>query len=219
MKAFLQGDSSKEWREFLEFHEQVIEFQANDPIWVQGDAVAGLHSIIVGKVKVVVEDAGEVHLVRLAGNGDILGHRGLGGNWIYPVSAIALVPTTVCFLPLHAFEVVVKTNAMLSYGMMMFLAEELRVSEENQRSLPVLNRVSRTLLMNYHAFGFADDGNVLSFTISRKDIASHASTTYESAIRALADLSKHKVIDLVGKSIAILDLPRLVQLASSNAEL
>lgn len=218
MKGILQHDSTKEWKEFLEFHEQVIEIAANESIWMQGDAVTGLHSIIDGKAKVVVEDGSEVRLVRLAGNGDILGHRGLGGNWIYPVSAVALVPTSLRFLPRHAFEVIAKTNAVFSYGMMMFIAEELRLSEETQRMLPVLNRISRTLLMNYQAFGFAESSNVLSFTISRKDIASHASTTYESTVRALADLSKYKVIKLIGKSIAILDLPRLATLASSTEE-
>lgn len=210
---------SPEWLEFLAFHQQILERGANEVILQQGDPVVGVYSILEGKAKVVMQDHGDDRLIRLAGEGDLLGHRGFGGDWTYPITAIALVPTKLSFLPLHTFEVIAKTNPVFSYELMMFLAEELRASEENHLMLPVLNRVARTLMMNYRAFGFLPDSNCLSFTITRKDIATHAATTYESVIRALADLAKHKVILLEGKSICILDLARLEMLGSKPIEL
>ena len=219
MKALMKDKFSAEWLEFIEFHQQTKEFGANEVILQQGEPVVGIYSITEGQAKVMIKDNGEDRLIRLAGEGDILGHRGFGGNWTYPISAIALVPTKLGFLPLHTFEVIAKTNPVFSYELMIFLAEELRASEENHLMLPVLNRVARTLIMNYRAFGFAEGSNCLSFTITRKDISTHAATTYESVIRALADLAKHKVILLDGKSICILDLPRLVTLSSRPEEL
>ncbi|MBK7754691.1 MAG: winged helix-turn-helix domain-containing protein [Flavobacteriales bacterium] len=59
--------------------------------------------------------------------------------------------------------------------------------------------------LDMDAFGFDEkDKRKLAFTISRRDIASAADTTYESVIRALADLQRHGIIGLVGKEIRIL---------------
>lgn len=214
MKSLLGPDCPAEWTQFIEFHQKTLHFEAGEVIIRQGDAVDGIYGIVEGKVKVVIADQEGDRLVRLAANGDILGHRGLGGDRCYPISAIALVPTTLNFIPLSVFNVIAKTNANFVFNLMMFLAEELRETERNQLLMPVLNRVARTLMFNYKSFGFEADSNRLGYTLSRKDIASHASTTYESVIRTLADLAKRKVIGLEGKAITILDLPRLQILAS-----
>jgi CRP/FNR family transcriptional regulator len=218
MKSLLGPDCAQEWTQFIEFHQKDFEFEAGDVIIRQGDPVNGIYAIVEGKVKVVINDQEGERLVRLAANGDIFGHRGLGGDHRYPISAIALIPTTVNFISLEVFQVIAKTNPSFVYNLMMFLAEELRASEENQLMMPVLNRVARTLMMNYKSFGFDENSHRLSFTISRKDIASHASTTYESVIRTLADLAKRKVLALEGKAIAILDLERLKVLATDPEE-
>ncbi len=218
MKKLLGDDSAAEWTQFIEFHQKKFEFDAGEVIIRQGEPFNGIYAIVEGKVKVVINDQDGDRLVRLAANEDIIGHRGLGGDHRYPISAIALIPTTVNFISAEVFQVIAKTNPSFVYNLMMFLAEELRASEENQLMMPVLNRVARTLMMNYRSFGFDENSNRLSFTISRKDIATHASTTYESVIRTLADLAKRKVIALEGKAIAILDLERLKVLATDPAE-
>jgi CRP-like cAMP-binding protein len=218
MKKLLGDDSAAEWTQFIEFHQKKFEFDAGEVIIRQGEPFNGIYAIVEGKVKVVINDQDGDRLVRLAANEDIIGHRGLGGDHRYPISAIALIPTTVNFISAEVFQVIAKTNPSFVYNLMMFLAEELRASEENQLMMPVLNRVARTLMMNYRSFGFDENSNRLSFTISRKDIATHASTTYESVIRTLADLAKRKVIALEGKAIVILDFERLKVLATDPAE-
>ena len=115
------------------------------------------------------------------------------------------------------FNIVAKSNIEFTYQLMMFFAEELRRSEEKILQVPVKNRVARAILTNYTVFG-ADkkDATKLSYTISRKDYASKAGTTYETVIRVLSDLNKEKIIALDGKSIIILDLTELKKLAISN---
>lgn len=214
MISLIGDDCPREWIEFLDFHQKTMEFKAGAVIIQQGDPVSGIFSIRHGKVKVVMDDHGEERLIRLAANGDILGHRGLGGDGHYPISSLALVPTTVTFLPLSVFHIVARTNAAFVHRLMMFFANELRQAEQLQLQMPVLNRVARSLMMNYDAFGLEPDTGQLTYTISRKEIASHATTTYESVIRSLADLAKRKVIRLDGKAIAILDPQTLGRLAT-----
>jgi CRP/FNR family transcriptional regulator len=98
---------------------------------------------------------------------------------------------------------------------MMFFAEELRKSEEKIMQVPVKNRVARAILTNYKVFGAEkNDSTKLSYTISRKDYASKAGTTYETVIRVLSDLNKEKIIAVEGKSIRILNLDLLNKLAN-----
>jgi CRP-like cAMP-binding protein len=216
MKKLLGSDPAPEWVEFLNFHTQILHIKANDMILNEGDAVEGLYSIVQGKVKVMQKDGEDERLVKLAGPHDILGHRGFGGDWKYPISAVAVVATELEFLPLRAFHTIAKINADFVCNLMMFFAEELRISEEKKLQLTVLQRIAKTILMNYTIFGLEEGSNFLSYTISRKDMASHAGTTYESVIRTLADLAKRDIIQLEGKTIGILDLQALKTIAAEG---
>ena len=133
MKSLLGPDCAQEWTQFIEFHQKDFEFEAGEVIIRQGDPVNGIYAIVEGKVKVVINDQEGERLLRLAANGDIFGHRGLGGDHRYPISAIALIPTTVNFISLEVFQVIAKTNPSFVYNLMMFLAEKLRASEELQK--------------------------------------------------------------------------------------
>lgn len=211
MDSFLKQHCTKDWQQFIDFHKSIITFEANSLIFSEGDEVKGLYVVNEGKVKVYSTEAdGKENIIRLASDGKIIGHRGFGGNWKYPVSAKSYVKTTMSFIPLDVFNTIAKTNTEFTYQLMMFYAEELRLSEERNTLVPVKNRIAKAILQNFEAFG-ADtkDPLKLSYTISRKDYASKVNTTYETVIRVLSELNKDKVIELQGKSIKILNLEEL----------
>jgi CRP/FNR family transcriptional regulator len=216
MDSFLKQYCSAEWREFINFHKVQKVVDANSYVFKENERTEGLYIINKGKVKVVSKDLdGKETLIRLAADGDILGHRGFGGNWTYPISAITYEKSEITFIPLNVFNVVAKSNIEFTYHLMMFFAEELRKSEEKIMQVPVKNRVARAILTNYKVFGAEkNDSTKLSYTISRKDYASKAGTTYETVIRVLSDLNKEKIIAVEGKSIRILNLDLLNKLAN-----
>jgi len=218
MESFLKQYCSREWREFIDFHKSVIEVEADTCIFREGDETKGLYIINKGKVKVVVNamDKSE-RLIRLAADGDILGHRGFGGNWTYPISARTFEKTTLTFIPIEIFKTVAKSNIEFTYNLMMFFAEELRRSEEKITMVPVKNRIAQAILLNYSVFGpDKDDEAKISLTLSRKDYASKVGTTYETVVRVLSDLNKSGLIQTVGKSIRILDFDNLKILADQR---
>lgn len=211
MDSFLKQYCTAEWQQFVNFHKSSITFEANSLIFNEGDEVKGLYIVKEGKVKVFSTEAdGKENIIRLAADGEIIGHRGFGGNWKYPVSAKTYMKTTMTFIPINVFNTIAKTNIEFTYQLMMFFAEELRSSEERNTLVPVKNRIAKAILLNFKAFG-ADEKDPLkiSYTISRKDYASKVSTTYETVIRVLSELNKDKVIELQGKSIRILNLKEL----------
>lgn len=217
MDSLLKQYCSPEWQEFVGFHKIVKEFDAEALIFNEGEPVKGLYIINSGKVKVYTTEADEKeNIVRLAADGEIIGHRGFGGDWIYPVSAKTYEKTTTTFIPLNVFNTVAKANAEFTYHLMMFFAEELRCSEQKMMQVPVKNRIAKAILMNYNVFGTnPKDTSKISYTISRKDYASKVNTTYETVIRVLSDLNKEKIIELEGKSIRILNFNKLTELSTS----
>lgn len=217
MDSFLKQYCSPEWQEFVEFHKSMVEFKADTLIFQEGDPVKGLFIINTGKVKVYSTEAdGKENILRLAADGEVVGHRGFGGDWRYPVSAKTYEKTVATFIPLNIFNTVAKANAEFSYHLMMFFAEELRFSEQKNMHVPVKNRIAKAILMNYDVFGAdAKDTAKISYTISRKDYASKVNTTYETVIRVLSELNKEKLIELQGKSIRITNLESLTNLSNS----
>lgn len=215
MPSFLKQYCSEEWIDFIEFHKSIVTIPKNNIIFHKNDTVKGLYIIEQGKVKVFdIENNDKEKIFRLAGDGEILGHRGLGGDWKYPISAKTYEDAKLSFIPVNIFNIITKTNPDFTYHLMMFYAEELRNSETKINHLQVKNRIARAILYNKKVFGTTKhDNSILAFTIPRKDYASIANTTYESVIRTLKELSDEKIISSNGKSIQILNLDALQQLA------
>jgi CRP-like cAMP-binding protein len=215
MKSFIQQFGSTEWQELITHHEERKIFRKGQIIFHAGEQTKGLYIVTKGKVKITYRQYdGTERLIRLARDGDVVGHRGFGGNWKYPISAQAMGDTQISFVPLNVFKIVAKTNPEFAYNFMIFFAEELRKSEAEIMKYPVKNLVARALLENYKVFGFEKaDSTKLSFTLSRKDLASKAGTTYETVVRVLAELSKNNIILAEGKSIHILNMDELMALS------
>jgi CRP-like cAMP-binding protein len=153
-------------------------------------------------------------IVRFAQAGAIVGHRGIGSEMIYPVSATALEPVTVCYIDLDFFQSTLKVNHTFLHELMMFYAQELQESEKNMRNLvhmPVKGRLANALLLLRDKFGSSEDGTI-DMTLSRQDLASFTGTTYETAFRIMSELIQENVIAVSGKSIAVLNVERLQQL-------
>lgn len=214
MDNVLQNYCSKEWYEFILFHSKLIDAKKDDFIFKVDEKTQGIFIISAGKIKVIKKFNNTTErIIRLASDGDIIGHRGFGGEWKYTVSAIALENSKLLFIPLEIFNDVIHTNSKFSNYMMMLFAEELRESERLASQLPVKNIVASTLLNNLQVFGYDKESTTkLAYTLSRKDMASQAGIRYETLVRMLAEFNNEKLIKIDKKSIHILDENKLVQL-------
>ncbi|MBK9593459.1 MAG: Crp/Fnr family transcriptional regulator [Crocinitomicaceae bacterium] len=217
MKSFIKQCCSGAWLDLINSSSKQVKIGAKENVFLAGDKAEGIFEIISGKVKVTSKDNLENEsLIRLAADSDILGHRGIGGDWVYHVTATALEDTTLLFIPRKTFEILARTNAEFSYKMMTLFAEELKHAEEKTLHLPVINRVANAILMNYTAFGADAKTGELNYTLSRQDFANRAITTYESTVRAIAELKSEKIIDTDNKTIFIKNLKKLQQVASAK---
>ena len=197
----------KDWLPAIDNNRKSFHFKKGELLFKEGDNMDGMYFINTGLVKVHKHWNNDKELIlRLAKNGDIVGHRGLGTDTIYPVSGTALEPTDVCYIDLDFFNSTLKVNPDFLYQLMMFFASELKESEKRMRNLAhmtVKGRIANALLYLNEKFGTTPEGNI-NIKLSRQDLASYTGTTYETLFRTMNELAEEKAIRMDGKTIIIL---------------
>lgn len=217
--CYLCKQCLKDWIPAIAVNRSNLKFKKGEMIFTEGDEVKGIYFVYSGRVKVHKKWNGDKELIlRFADQGAIVGHRGLGGDLNYPVSATALETTLVCFIELDFFMSSLKVNHEFALNLLNFFAEELRESEKRMRNMAhmsVKGRLAYALLLLKKKFGTNKDGN-LDIILSRQDLASYVGATYETVFRTLGELTNEKIISLSGKEIKLLDETTLVSLSNST---
>lgn len=196
-----------EWLQAVDCARKTFVYKKGDQLFAEGDKVRGIYYVNEGIVKVHRKWAEAKELiVRFAGTGDIVGHRGLARNLIYPISATAIEPVTACFIDIDFFIASLKVNQQLLYNLVLFFADELQESEKKMGSLanmPVKGRIIQCLMTLQNKFGCNDQG-FINIELSKQDIASYIGTTYETFFRIMNELTEEKLLETEGKKIRIL---------------
>ncbi|GAO44830.1 Crp/Fnr family transcriptional regulator [Flavihumibacter petaseus] len=207
-----------EWKPAIDGHRKTIRFSKGETLFQEGDPVSGIFFVETGCVKVHKHWGSEKELIlRFASNGDIIGHRGLGSETAFPVTATALEPTTACFIPIDFFLASLKVNHEFTLQLMLFYAKELQDSERKMRNLahmPVKGRLAISLLLLQEKFGRDSEG-ALNLPIQQQDIASYIGTAYETLFRFMQEFIANGWIRKDGKKIYILDAAALAQTVDS----
>ncbi|PAW93596.1 transcriptional regulator [Mucilaginibacter sp. MD40] len=208
-----------EWIPAIAANKKNFSVKKNQRIFSEGDAVAGMYFVYSGKVKVHKrwDDDKEI-ILRFASAGDILGHMGLGDEPVYPVSATAIEPVTVCFIDLQFFESSLKVNPQLTYSLMKFFANQLQDSEKRMRNLvhmQVKERIALAILTLKKQFGTTSAG-AIDIELTRQDLSSFAAVSYETLFKVTNEFIQNKLISVTGKSIAVLNEQLLNKVAMEH---
>ncbi|PQV47405.1 CRP-like cAMP-binding protein [Jejuia pallidilutea] len=172
---------------------------------MEGAPVNGLFFILKGTVKVFRTGInGREQIVRLAKEGEIIGHRGFGTEEYYSIGAIALQDAVLCYFSKENLQETLLDNPKFAFDMMLFYANELNRSENKVKSISqmtVRERVIDSLLYIHRKFG--DLNGFLNLPLSRREYADYAGTTEEQVIRVFSALKKENLITAKGKKIGI----------------
>lgn len=197
-----------EWQELLREKNTQVTVGKGQAIFTTGQKAERMYMVHRGCVKIVSDlGKGKERITRLAGNGEVLGHRGIGDEPIYSASAIALTPTVVNVIPMRLFLSTLKANSLFCYHFLLYFTGEMRLLDQHLRdmmNMDVAQRVVKVLLVCRDTFGMdKEDPRKLAHTLARKDIANMSGTTYESVVRTLAALNQQGLIELVGKEVRL----------------
>lgn len=219
--------SSRHTSVFAELHGEKLDnlsshkmcgcYKKGQTIFHEENFPTGLYCIRTGAVKLSKISAnGKEQIVRLAGEGNILGYRALIGGEAYAATATVMEDSTICYVPRETFFELITTAAHLSARIMRLLSSELKIAETRIVDLAhksVKERLAETLLLLAEKFGMKEDDVTLDIRLTREELANMIGTATESVIRLLSELQKSGLVTLEGKAIKLTNRKALVKLA------
>lgn len=207
----------KEQLQLLTEHKSCATFKKGQYIFNEHGLPNGLFCVNNGKIKLsTIGFDGKEQILRLAKSGDVLGYRALISNQRYHCSAIAIEDSSVCVIDKNFFYQTIENNNRLLFEIARKIGNDLKIAEEHIVSLSQKNvreRTAEALLFLKATYGFAPDGQTINVTLNREEIADYVGTSTESAIRFLSEFNQEKTIEISGKKIKIINLPKLIKTA------
>ncbi len=187
-----------------------------EAIFEEGEVTNGIYCISEGICKLSKLSAnGKDQIVKLVKSGELLGQRSMISDEPANLSAIALEDMQVCFIPKSDVLGFFNENNQFSMAVMKTICGDLKEADDHMVSLAqksVKERLAETLLYLEDNFGKNED-NTLKVQLSREELAGMIGTATESCIRLLSEFNKNKLIELVGKKIALVDRNKLKRMA------
>lgn len=195
-------------------HEQKVA--KGGMLFHEGKIPHHVYFVLAGKLKLYTTDQqGREQIVHLASNGDLMGYRAVLGGDSFSCGASALEDSVVLCVPKETFLNALDSDAEFSFAVIRLLTKELRDAEHHLAGLarkPVRSRLAEVLLILGDKFGYEPDGQTLSVTLSREEIAGLVGTATETAIRMLHSLQEEGLLSTNGKKLKLLDKEQLRQL-------
>lgn len=216
-KCFIKQGCFGETLDKISNNKNQIWYNKGENIFREGETIYGIHFIQQGGVKVVTTSLhGREQIVRLAREGQILGHRGLGRT-LYYFNAVAMVDSLVCFVDNELFHEACMNCPTFSYNLIFFYASELRRAElrvKNQAQMNIREKVAMAFIYSYEIFGINPKTKMLNISLDRQGIADIAGTTAEQVTRQLSIFEEEKLIARYKREIVFLNIKGLEDIVS-----
>jgi len=198
------------WLEYIQHHKTSKHISSSKTIFSEGDLVTGIYIICSGKAKVLLKTSkGKESIIRIAGQGQVLGHRGFSDNMVYPISGKTLIESEIAYIPNEDFFKLIKANKDLAFYMMMFFADELLRSEQKLRVSALKTskeKVAAALVMVINAFGYKDEkSKLIDLGINLRELANFATIAYPTLSKVLDTFMSDGIIGNIENELCVID--------------
>lgn len=203
-------------------HNKVMNvYKKGHDIFLQGNPSLGLYCVNSGKIKITKTGLdGKESIVRIAGPGDVLGHRSLFSHENYTASATTIEETTICFIDKKFIFNALKREPSIALQLIQQLSREMGSAEAKSASLSqksVKERLCELLLTLKNSFGIVEGARTrLDIKLTREEMASMIGTSVETVIRFMTELKEQGMIEQEGKVIFVVNEPGLLEAANLN---
>jgi CRP-like cAMP-binding protein len=209
---------SEKLRNHLNDEKSIQTFERGQVLFYQNSPSFAIFCVHTGRVKLYkTGNQGERYVIRLLGAGEILGYRAVLSGEPYAASAEAVEKTTACLIPRELLHQLLQDSPELASNMMLKLAVELRISEEQMLSIinhPVRQRTADLLINLAQSDTEHQPGKNLAIgSLRRGEMAQMIGTTPETFSRTLHELAREGLIEVSSRAISIVDYSGLEKIA------
>lgn len=185
-----------------------VTLKKGQPVFREGTYPKGLYYVNQGKIKVIQTGLdGKEQIVHFAKDTDIMGYRAILSGDQYSCSAVAMVNSSIYFIPKDHFFSLIENNSKFSLQLFHLFSKELKEAEKKITSIaqrPVKERIAQSIQLLIEYYGFEKDGSTMAIVITREEIANISGSSRETVIRVLTEFQEDNILELSGKKIRIL---------------
>lgn len=200
-----------EWMEYVQKVKTTSHLYERKRIFSEGDLVQGIYIVCSGKIMLSMPmGENKDNIIRLAGEGQVLGHRGFYDDMTYPVSAETITSSELAFIPIEDFIKLVRKNSDFSLFLINFFASELLHSDRRLRlftSGSDKDKVLYALQRVYKAFTYKETEEIyLDLGLDLEKLANFAGLSPEDLIEVMDVYEKESKFVIKGDKIHVLDV-------------
>jgi CRP/FNR family transcriptional regulator len=191
----------------------VRSIKRGEKIFQEGKEAVNIAFIKSGVIKVEVNGKKNRPLImRLAKEGDILGHRIADQNNHYPVSIVAVENSQVCFLATHHFQNLMDKSTDFRKAVIKAYLHEMKNTEMRAVHLvhkSVREKIACVLIHIAEVYKYHLNPGGIHIHLSRQDFADLTGTTKEQVSKTLTDFKKEKLLRFRAKHFKTFDMEKL----------
>ncbi len=192
-------------------------YKRGSVIYNEGSRINGTYIVIKGIVKVYKTGFdGKEQIIRFAKNGDLIGFRSVISDELACTTSKIINDAVLCYIPGDELTHMIKGNPEFAMALMKLTCKELGESNKFLTDIAqktVRERLAEVLLLLMDTFEL-DEDHTLQISLTREELANMVGTATESVIRLLSEFKADKLIELNGRKIRLINIPKLIKIGN-----
>lgn len=186
-------------------------------IYNEGARINGSYIVGSGVLKIYKTGFdGKEQIIRFAKTGDLIAFRSVISDELACTTAEVIQDATLCYFPGEVLTGFIKSNSEFAMDLMRLTCRELGESNKFITDIAqktVRERLAEILLLLMDTFEL-DEDKYIQISLTREELANMVGTATESIIRLLSEFKSDNLIELSGRKIKLLNIPKLIQLGN-----
>ncbi|TRX71587.1 Crp/Fnr family transcriptional regulator [Carboxylicivirga sp. M1479] len=189
----------------------------NNILYHEGSRINGAYIVIKGILKIYKTGFdGKEQIIRFAKDGDLIGFRSVVSDELACTTSKVVNDAVLCYLPSEVLTSLIKVNPEFAMSLMKLTCRELGESNKFLTDIAqktVRERLAEVLLLLMDTFDL-DEDCTLQISLTREELANMVGTATESVIRLLSEFKADKLIELNGRKIKLINIPKLIKIGN-----
>jgi len=192
-------------------------YKRGSVIYNERSRINGTYIVIRGIVKVYKTGFdGKEQIIRFAKDGDLVGFRSVISDELACTTSKIINDAVLCYIPGEELTKLIKENSDFAMALMKLTCKELGESNKYLTDIAqktVRERLAEVLLLLMDTFEL-DEDFTLQISLTREELANMVGTATESVIRLLSEFKADKLIELNGRKVKLLNIPKLIKIGN-----
>jgi CRP/FNR family transcriptional regulator, polysaccharide utilization system transcription regulator len=205
--------------ELEKLHDTMVcsQFKKGTIIYHEGSRINGTYVVVDGVLKIYKTGFdGKEQIIRFAKSGDLIGFRSVISDELACTTAKVINDVVMCYIPGDELTHLIKESPEFAMNLMKLTCRELGESNKYLTDIAqktVRERLAEVLLLLMDTFDVEPDGT-LKISLTREELANMVGTATESVIRLLSEFKSDKLIELNGRKVKLLNIPKLIKIGN-----